>query len=279
MRKMLVLTALTCSHGYPKSTYHTFVGSLAATGFKGDIVIVVSENNYSDLNLSEIKDQYACLNFYTIQNLQEYRDINCYRYRYYYEILQSQANKYDYVVLSDSRDVLFQRDISEYPFDPETDMFFAEEEKLIKDCVFNSGWILDLFGQKTLEDLKSKVVLCSGTTVGKTHAIMNYLALMNKHVTNVEDEFHQRFGHLGGVDQGIHNYIYYKNELPELAIKTMHNSENLFYTIGHVAKDDANRKFLNSESQFINKDGQLCYCIHQFDRLDESVLGRITLGR
>jgi hypothetical protein len=274
MNKMLVLTALTCPEGYSKHIYHTFAGSLAGTGFNGDIIIMVTKNNFDELNLVQLEEIYPCLRFHTIPNLKEHRDINCYRYHFYNEYLNTRADEYEYVMLSDSRDVIFQRDISEYPFDPRVDLFFAEEEKLIKDCGINSGWILDLFGSETLEELKNNVVLCSGTTVGRTYAITRYLAMMANYVTNVEDQFHHRFGYLGGIDQGIHNYIYYKNLLPELTIKTMHNNENLFYTIGHVANDDKNRQFFNDESQFINTDGQLCYCIHQFDRLSDSVLGR-----
>jgi len=239
---------------------------------------MVTEDNFNDLSLVELEEKYAGLNFHIIPNLEEYRDINCYRYQYYYEYLNSRADKYDYVMLSDSRDVFFQRDISKYPFDPRIDLFFAEEEKLIKDCGINSGWILDLFGSAALEELKQKVVLCSGTTVGRTHAITRYLSVMNDYVTKVEDEFHQRFGNLGGIDQGIHNYIYYKNQLSDLTVKTMHNNENLFYTIGHVAGDDKNRPFLNDESHFINENGQLCYCVHQYDRLDEAVLRRSLVG-
>lgn len=279
MTKVLVLTALTCPGGFPRQIYHRFAGSLVQTGFPGNIVFMVTDSNYRERSLAELEKQYPGVRFHLIPELDEYKDINCYRYRYYYDYLVSIDNEFDYVMLSDSRDVYFQRDISRYPFDAEIDLFLAEEEKLIGDCGINSGWIADLFGNPVLEELKQQPVLCSGTTIGKVTAIKDYLTLMTRHVTRVEDEFHCRFGNLGGIDQGIHNYIYYRNQLADLSIRTMHNTDNLFYTIGHVASDDKDRRFLNDESQFINSNGELCYCIHQFDRLDQAILRQSGIAK
>lgn len=67
---------------------------------------------------------------------------------------------------------------------------------------------MDLFGSDALAELSSKTILCSGRTIAKTNAIIQYLDVLNENVRKVDDEFHQRFANLGGIDQGIHNYIY-----------------------------------------------------------------------
>ena len=102
-------------------------------------------------------------------------------------------------------------------------------------------------------------------------AVLKYMELLIEQFDRVDGEFHERFGYLGGIDQGIHNFLYYKNRLPGLKVKTMHNRENLVYTVGHVAHDDRDRLFLDARSKFINQEGKLCYCVHQFDRLDERI--------
>ena len=276
MNNMLILSALASSHGYSAQAFHNFAGSLASTGFKGKIVMMTTEENYDNHSLGNLEKDYSCLAFKFIQPLEDYGNINCYRYGYFREFLGSLTENHDYVMLTDSRDVIFQRDISSYPFDSAYDLFLAEEEKLIKDCGINSGWIQDLFGNSVLQELENKTVICSGTTIGKQRAILEYLDIMIDIVSNVEDQHIKKFGNLGGIDQGIHNYIYYKNLLPGLNIKPMHNQCNLIYTVGHVAGDDEHRQFLNSESKFINKEGRLCYCVHQYDRLDYELLRKFN---
>ena len=96
--------------------------------------------------------------------------------------------------------------------------------------------------------------------------------MMTKAVLEVKNRFLENHGSLGGIDQGIHNYIYHTGLLRNLNIKTMHNRENLIYTVGHVSNDSKHRDFLNRDSQFINEFGVLCYCVHQYDRLDKEVL-------
>ena len=199
------------------------------------------------------------------------RDINCDRYRHFHRYLAAVADDYDRVMLSDSRDVLFQRDISGYPFDPAADLYFVEEEKRIGDCPINSGWILDLYGPAAQLALENRTVLCSGTTFGRPWAVLAYLDAMVNEIDAVADRFRERFGYLGGIDQGIHNSLYYNDRLPDLNIRTAHNRDNLVYTIGHVAGDDPARQFLDARSRFINQQGSLCYCIHQFDRLAQGV--------
>jgi len=271
MKNMLILSALSCPGGYPRQVFKTFAGSLIATGFDGDITIMTSSEEASSPELSSLPNEYGGLTFSTIPKLKEYRDINCYRYRYYLEYLEPRAEEYEYVMLSDARDVVFQRDISRYPFHSDSDMFFAEEEKLIGDCPINSGWIFDLYGAEYLSELKTRAVLCSGTTIGSPDAIIKYLKAMIEQIERVDTDFHNRFGYLGGIDQGIHNYLFYTNVLADLNIKSMHNRDNMVYTIGHVAQDDKNRVYLNGEHRFINHQGDLCYCVHQHDRLDEKV--------
>ena len=271
MNRMLILTTLTSRSGFNNQTYRNFVGGLDATGFKGDVVFLTTFEEIINGNLSTLQSEIDCLSFSTIPRPPDDRDTNCYRYLHYYNYLKSRSDNYDYVMLSDSRDVIFQRDISTFPFDADSNLFLAEEEKLIGECGTNSGWILDLYGEAWLKTLERRTVLCSGTTIGRMPAMLKYLELMIEEINRVDDEFHEKFGYLGGIDQGIHNYLYHAGKLNGLKARTMHNQDNLFYTIGYVAEDDPERVFLDDQSRFINQDGNLCYCIHQFDRLDSSI--------
>jgi len=271
MNRMLVLAALTSAHEFTKDTYRRFAGSLAATGFDGSIVIFTTAREIADGDLLELQDEIDRLTLSAIAEMADPGDINCYRYRHFRDYLTSRVDDFDHVMLSDARDVIFQRDISRYPFAPDADLFLAEEEKLIGDCPINSGWILDLYGPVHLEDLKQRPILCSGTTLGSPPAMLRYLDAMIEQVETFDAEFRRRFGHLGGIDQGMHNGLYHMDLLPGLRMRPVPNSENMVYTVGHVAHDDSERPFLDGEGRFINQHGELCYCVHQFDRLDVEV--------
>ena len=73
--------------------------------------------------------------------------------------------EYDYVLLTDSRDVLFQRNIELYPFDSGVDIYAFEEEERIQNCKHNFNWIklIEQKEQKSYSDLYDKTILCSGT--------------------------------------------------------------------------------------------------------------------
>lgn len=269
---MLVLATLASRPGYDLQTFRNFAGSLVETGFDGKIAVITTQSNFENQGLDKLEDDYPCLEFIFVPEITDYENINCYRYGYYREYLASLDETFESIMLTDARDVIFQRDISQYPFDQNYDLFFAEEEKVIKDCSINSGWIRNLYGQEVLEALRKDVVLCSGTTIGKFEAVCTYIDCMEACIHAVQDRIFDQFGHLGGIDQGVHNYIYYRQLLPELKIKSTSNSENMVYTVGHVAGDEPGRPFLNDEFRFINQSGQECYCVHQYDRLPRSLL-------
>jgi len=271
MNRMLVLSALTGRGGFGRQVYRRFAGSLAATGFAGDVVILTTAEEMLSRRIWTLHDEIDCLVFSTIPRPGDDRDINCYRYQHFREYLSPRAEDYDYVMLSDARDVVFQRNISQFPFQPGTDLFLAEEEKRIGECGINSGWILDLYGEDCLEALKNRTVLCSGTTIGRTPAMLQYLQLMIEQIDRADARFHERFGFLGGIDQGMHNYLYHTDKFGGLNVRTCHNREGLIYTVGHVAGDDPERAFLDDRARFVNQDGELCYCVHQFDRLGPQV--------
>jgi len=277
MNRMLVLAALTSATGFAKDTYRRFAGSLAATGFDGNVVIFTTAREIADGGLLELQDEIDCLTLSPIAEMADPGDINCHRYRHFRDYLTVRVQDFDRVMLSDARDVIFQRDISRYPFAPDADLFLAEEEKLIGDCPINSGWILDLYGPEHLDEVRRQPVLCSGTTLGSAAAMVHYLDAMVEQVDRFDEEFRRRFGHLGGIDQGMHNGLYQLGLLPDLEIRPVPNRENLVYTIGHVAHDDPDRPFLDAEGRFISQLGELCYCVHQFDRLDAHV--RDTFNR
>jgi hypothetical protein len=274
---MLVLSTLIGAGAFPIQVYQRFAGSLARTGFKGKIVMMVAQSDYDDLGLQQLEERYPSLAFEIIAPPEDSADINCYRYFDYAEYLRRCVEEYDYVMLSDSRDVLFQRDISSYPFEPGVDLFVFEEEEAIARCAINAGWIREIFGPRVLDLIGHNAILCSGTTIGTSSAMSDYVEKMCQAIADADEPYRERFGSLGGIDQGIHNYLCYAGKLSHLVMKRMCNSDALVLTLSQVALLDPQRKLLNGDGMFVTRSGEPCFCVHQFDRVTAHVRDEFNL--
>jgi len=62
-----------------------------------------------------------------------------------------------------------------------------------------------LFGQKVIDELEDKPIICSGVTFGGFSPIINYLEKMMIYLA-----LHHK---PNGYDQVIHNYIIHKNQV------------------------------------------------------------------
>jgi hypothetical protein len=274
---VLVLTTLTGAGAFPKQVYQRFAGSLASTGFQGKTVMMVAQSDYDQLGLYELSESYRGLSFEIITPPDDLADINCYRYHHYAAYLRSCVEDFDFVMLSDSRDVLFQRDISKYPFQPGVDLYLFEEEETIARCPFNAGWIRDLFGSQVLDQIGHNAILCSGTTIGTPGGMSVYLAKMCQSIAEADESYHERFGPLGGIDQGIHNYLFHTGKLSHLVSKRMRNSDALVYTLHQVVLKDPHRRLLNGDGRFVTGSGEPCFCVHQFDRVSPRVRAEFNI--
>ena len=140
---------------------------------------------------------------------------------------------YKRVLCVDARDTAFQGDpfarLPSYVREPRSphaqkDMHFlytfGEQVKIaIRDCGWNSRWLLQCFGQSALDALGHDFVICSGVLVGSTKRVMSYFDTMSSILTGQSQ--HGLFSRCesNGVDQGAHNYVVYKRLVPELEVK------------------------------------------------------------
>ena len=97
------------------------------------------------------------------------------RYKIYLEFLKEK--KYKNILLCDSRDIYFQDNPFNFNFSKSINFFL--EDYLIKDCPFNSNWIIKPMVKK-YEQVSNKTILCSGTVLGNYENIKEYLFLMKK---------------------------------------------------------------------------------------------------
>jgi hypothetical protein len=120
------------------------------------------------------------------------------------------------------------------------------------------NWLKSQFGQDVLDELANYTISCAGTTLGDLAGIMEYLStmvLLSMNALSLRE-------HDG--DQGIHNYIFYKNLLSSAAIHE--NRRGPVMTMGAMKPEQAH---LNVEGWVVNDDGSIPCALHQYDRLKD----------
>lgn len=178
------------------------------------------------------------------------REITHDRFRAYAAFLSAHGHRFDRVLFTDVRDVVFQGD----PFALDTGpglAAFAESGTIGADPC-NAGWIRDVYGPAMLERLREKPILCAGTTLGSVEAALAYTIRMAR-------ELRERKGSgLWGRDQGMHNALLWTGELEA---RLLRNGAGV-YTLALVTP----------ETIRFDRDGQVVVegCVpavlHQYDR-------------
>lgn len=264
---MAKIDIITYASNYPYYVYDRFVTSLMKTGFSGKVHIIVKPNDVP--NVQKLQLKYANVVYFVDEN-QSFicRFIHNHRFfvkKQYFEVIESDA---EYFLLCDFRDVLFQKNIEEYPYSPEIDLYvFLEEMRICEEQVFNAKWIkqLDVILN---EDIYSKIsnnyVICSGATLGKKHAMKRYLEELCKVLQ--ENNIKQV------LDQGVHMYIIYTNKLDGINVKLMNNDDNLVNTIA-----TSNTKRVDSYTNIVNSNNDVSYVVHQYDRLSNDIKRQLSV--
>jgi hypothetical protein len=173
------------------------------------------------------------------------------RYEHYYRSLVEDAPDADVVMLTDLRDVVFQRD----PFaDPVTglEVYLEDSSEQIGSDGFNTRWVRDLYGKRSVDAWRGRPVSCSGVVVGTRPAIMTYLVEMIAGIV-------WRRRPMGAHDQGVHNGLLQSGRLA--LAKVVLNEQGRVITLGRVSAPH-----VREDGVVVNADGTVPAVVHQWDR-------------
>lgn len=261
MEKKNVVLSVCLNYSY--DIFHRFVGSLFDSVVTNvDLILFISINDVK--HCEELQEKYTNLKYIVIENLKNMHIVN-YRFAIYYKYLQ-EYNNYDYVFICDSRDVLFQKDIFTHPLleiNKDLYIFLEETNITIDKCKFNSRYV-----EKSGLDVNivNKPIICVGTILGNIKGIMEYLKEFNYILDNIikeENKIHY------GSDSAINYKILFENRLQNIEIYYSQNSECLVYTMAYpIFFNLINYSNLLDNNNYINYNNNICYCVHQYDRLD-----------
>ena len=190
-----------------------------------------------------------------------------------YEIFSNyiENKSFKNILLCDSRDIYFQGNPFKFNYNGSINFFL--EDHLIKDCPYNSNWIIKTYGKKEFDNISSKIILCSGTVLGNNFKIKEYLNLMENYISKFK--YKKRLKYFltfrtdpdgRGCDQGHANYIVHNELIKE--VKFHSNSIGPFATVFYLK----NIRF-NKNSMLVNENEDPYLLVHQYDkRYDEFII-------
>jgi hypothetical protein len=254
--KGLILTY--CS-GYGEAVYERFRGSLLETGFDDALVMFLQQEDLPHARAGRTGGR-SNVTLQVIEPELPGKYERYFRYRDYLREDQGLAAD-DWVFLCDSRDVIFQKNLFDHPFDPDDDLLLFEENSTIGSCKWNAYW-MQRFGNPVFEQLKEETILCSGTLLGKKAAVLDYLDTMLsiiKHEIGLE-KIREGGSNYGG-DQGIFNYLFHTGRLRHLNIRRLAWNHPLLLT-AHFGPAQ-----INESGRVVDDNGREYWCVHQFDRM------------
>jgi hypothetical protein len=115
-------------------------------------------------------------------------------------LIRSNLANIDMVLLCDSRDVLFQDD----PFaSVTTDLVSGIEDYSIENDEINRDWLAKNYGENGMTIIGHHNVICSGVTLGRRDAILSYLDLICREISDKVAV--NAFSDNG--DQPLHNWV------------------------------------------------------------------------
>jgi hypothetical protein len=237
-------------YGLKKADVSVFVNSLFKTGYRGRLVLFAAaidkETHEFLLNAGVTVLGYDHTQAHALM------PIHAFRYFLYKNFLADVKESFSPVMLTDVRDVAFQRD----PFDFQVSSglhVFLEEQKTIGECPYNSLFVKKRFGAEELAHLSAFRISCSGITIGPGAAIRAYLErLCQLLLPSLK---------LVGYDQGAHNHLVHRRLLSDVTVHE--NGDGPVLTLGYM---DPEMIKTDPGGLVIGRSGQVVNILHQYDR-------------
>ena len=240
--------------GYHYGDVLPFLRSLESSGFEGRCVLFVSDTT-RDL------DRMGAHGAELIPLVRPSRlaalTYNALRYFLYLDFLHRADISVGRVLLSDVRDVIFQRDPFAFPWPEGINCALEDGRMTLGACPHNSHWIRTHLGEGALNAVREKPISCSGTTLGDREAVVSYLETLTARLL----PFHGG-ERMAGYDQGVHNVLIHTGALDGPAL---HDNDGPILTLGYTRGEPAT----DDDGQVLNGRGEPAFIVHQYDRKPE----------
>ena len=164
-----------CATNYDWSKLKYWVNSINASGFTGDkFLILMNCDKETVQKVTDADFNIIAFNQDTNGNLTYNSSMMVHVERFYhiYNILKD--NEYRYVITTDVKDVVFQKNPSEFleqRLGYNEDLIFSSESIKYKDEPWGNQNLLETFGPQIYEDFKNHTIFNVGVLAGRGHAM------------------------------------------------------------------------------------------------------------
>ncbi len=292
MKKNLILAM---GSGYSEKDLAPFFNSLNQSGYTDDICFITQEqdahalSNFSmagNIKIHLFRDQKpmkknrvrkigkyidsACTRSPTLRKLSaSFREKfafknSCAHLRRHFlfrDILGSFAQGYQNVMMTDVRDVIFQKDPFDFDIQPDSIYYFLEAEHTrIQDCEKNSWWITEMLGEEALKRLGPNHISCGGTIIGCPKTMHMHFKITTESIMK-----NLRCCNRAGIDQAPHHLIVWDRLVPNIHV--IPNRAGIILTMQTTKREH----WSISEEGLIVVDGdKIPNTIHQYDRFPDA---------
>lgn len=179
---------------------------------------------------------------------------NAWRYFLYREFLDAAQDVIGHIMLTDVRDVVFQRDPAEFPWDRGLHVFQEDARMRVLDCEHMRRWVAGHLGEQALQDLADEQILCSGITVGDADSVREYVRTMCSGLLPFTPGVR-----MAGYDQGLHNHLLRRGVFEKVKV---HDNAGPVLTLGYRKEGAA----MNAAGDMLGENGATPLVVHQYDR-------------
>jgi hypothetical protein len=231
--------------------------------FLGPNIREATANKIESFGIEVIRysDRFPFLEAPHPQNLKSFREpvhVCNYRYFLYYDYLLKAGGSFINVLLTDVRDVVFQRDPFDFPVKKDAIHVAMERSDIpIGACPWTAPWVRRAYGEETLKRVAQSEMSCSGTTLGPVAPMKRYLEAMLAEIARMKTAE-------AYLDQPAHNVLLLGGKLDPV--------ERLYNFSGPILTAGSERTFhFDGQGQLVNNDGSVINMVHQYDRHDRLV--------
>jgi hypothetical protein len=246
--------------GFRTDQVRIFVESLRATGYTGDIIMLVG---WRDAPLARYLKSRGAIPKRTWFIRRFHGPIHAYRFELFADVLRKTAGRYDQVLLSDVRDVVFQSDPFAGLSGNTCQVFLEGDRRTIGNEPTNMLYVRSFLSPDQVEALKPFRISCCGVVLGSGKAMMAYLTRMAADLKSVPMGARRKIG----ADTAFHNRMAHLDPQgpARIPIELVENNVH----VATMGIEPASSYRAGADGLIRTLDGHLPAILHQYDRLPE----------
>jgi len=240
--------------GFRVDQVRIFIESLRASGYDGDVVMLVGPFQW---RLCAYLRRHGVRTVPTWTTRKLHGPIHAFRFEKFAKLVRAAERRYDYVLISDVRDVVFQRHPFEGITTPECRFYLEGAPWTFASEPVNRRWAKLFLSPADFQRISTCRISCCGVVVGGTGPMTAYLERMAADLHALP----LRLRREGGADTIFHNWIACVRREVDLTIV-----ENNLH-VATLGIEPTSSYTIGSDQCVVTADGRAPAICHQYDRV------------